>query len=711
MRQGDSALVIADSFTSSLARLSGDEQKLVKTTAFDLQINPANPGHQFHKLDRAKDSNFWSVRVSSDIRLIVHRTDSSLLLCYAGHHDDAYRWAERRKLETHPTTGAAQIVEIREIVRNVEVLNYVQAELPFTDDPPMAPDRLKAEKPPLFASIPRDTLLSYGVPPEWIQEALAVDEDGLFELAEHLPAEAAEALFQLAVGGTPQLAPALAEEVDPFQHPDALRRFRTLANIEELTEALDYPWEKWAVFLHPAQRDLAEREYSGPARVSGSAGTGKTVVALHRAVFLAKVHPDCKLLLTTFSPILANQLRTKVRRLLAGDPRVGERLEVTDINEVGLRLFESAHGKAKLATQEEIAAALNQTATEVPDHKFKIRFLLTEWTEIVDAWQLETWDDYRDVRRLGRKTRLTEPQRAVLWSIFDRAKATLRAAGLITYAELFTKLAGEMKTRRNMPFDFVVLDEAQDVSIPQLRFLAALGADRPNTLFFAGDLGQRIFQYPFSWLSIGVDIRGRSRTLKINYRTSHQIRSQADRLLGPVVADVDGNEEDRKGTVSVFNGARPEIHVTESDAAEIKHVANWLSGTLGQVSPHEICLIVRSEEQVLRCEAVADAAGLKSRIISETVEPAIGCVSICTMHLAKGLEFRAVVVMACDDEVIPLQSRIETVVDDTDLDEVYNTERHLLYVACTRARDFLLVTSSGDSSEFLDDLQPGLKAN
>jgi len=700
-------LLISDSFTASLNRLAGDEQKLVKTTVFDLHMNPANPGHQFHRLDKYRDQNFWSVRVSSDIRLIVHKTSESLLVCYVDHHDDAYRWAERRKLETHPKTGAAQIVEVREIVREIEVPRYVDVEVPvevsvtITKPSP----KIVAKQPALFDSISEDTLLSYGVPPEWISEARLVDEDGLFELATHLPAEAAEALLELAVGGTPPVPKALPKATDPFDHPDAQRRFRTVANIEELAEALDYPWEKWAIFLHPAQRELVEREYNGPARVSGSAGTGKTVVALHRAVHLAKVNPEAKVLLTTFSPILANQLRTKIRRLLASDPRIGERLEVSDLNEVGRRLYESVSGKAKVASPAELEAIIREAASSVPDQKFTLRFLLTEWDEIVDAWQLTTWEEYRDVKRLGRKTRLAEPQRAVLWAIFERVLTTLESKGLVTYAVIFTKLAANMAERRNPPFDFVVVDEAQDISIPQLRFLAAMGADRPEALFFAGDLGQRIFQYPFSWLSLGVDVRGRARTLKINYRTSHQIRVQADRLLGTVVSDVDGNTEDRKGTVSVFNGLSPMIQVESSQSEEAQFVASWIQG-LPLVQPHEICLIVRSEAQLDRCRKAASLADLPIQILGETSEPVAGSLSICTMHFAKGLEFRAVAVMACDDEVIPLQERIETVSDDSDLDEVYNTERHLLYVACTRARDFLLVTSSGSPSEFLEDLLP-----
>ena len=182
-----------------------------------------------------------------------------------------------------------------------------------------------------------------------------------------------------------------------------------------------------------------------------------------------------------------------------------------------------------------------------------------EWAQVVDAWHLESWEAYRDVARLGRKTRLPEAQRAVLWSIFERVRAELKARKMVTQAGLFTALAAELAKGKNLPYDFAVVDEAQDIGVAELRFFAAIGAGRPNALFFAGDLGQRIFQQPFSWKSLGVDIRGRSRTLRVNYRTSHQIRIQADRLLGPKVIDVDGNEEDRSDTVSVFNGPLPTI--------------------------------------------------------------------------------------------------------------------------------------------------------
>jgi mRNA-degrading endonuclease RelE of RelBE toxin-antitoxin system len=680
---------IADTFSDSLARLTGDEQKAVKTTAFDLQLNPASPGMQFHRLDKARDRNFWSVRVSSDIRLIVHKTEDSFLLCYVDHHDRAYDWAERRRLQTHPKTGAAQLVELRETVQEIVVKKYVEA---------------KTAKPPIFAKMSDETLLGYGVPAEWLADVRAATEETLYPLIEHLPAEAAEALLEIATGGKPRV-PQAGAGTSPFDHPDALRRFRVMKDVEELQRALDYPWEKWMVFLHPEQRDWVERTYNGPARVSGSAGTGKTIVALHRAVYLARTNPKARVLLTTFSDALAHALQNNLNRLVSNEPQIAQRIDICSVTAIGLRLYQAQYGQPTLAERQEIIDLLREAADSVSGHDFSLRFLITEWEQVVDAWQLQDWPSYRDVARLGRKTRLPEQQRSVLWTIFAQVRAGLTERKLITQANLFTTLGAALAKSKKPPFDFVVVDEAQDIGIPHLRFFAALAQDRPNALFFAGDLGQRIFQQPFSWKALGVDIRGRSRTLRVNYRTSHQIRTQTDRLLSAQLTDVDDNREDRSDTVSVFNGPPPTVAVLKSEGEENKTVGGWLAQrSKDGVSPHEMGLFVRSEGQLDRAKAAAKKAGMPFKVLDEQVETGMGQLSISTMHLAKGLEFRAVAVMACDDEIIPSQERIETIGDDADLKEVYDTERHLLYVACTRARDHLLVTSVEPASEFLEDL-------
>jgi hypothetical protein len=687
---------IADTFTDSLARLTGEEQKAAKTTAFDLQMNPANPGMSFHKIDHSKDKNFWSVRVSSDIRLIVHKTPGSLLLCYVDHHDKAYAWAERRRLETHPKTGAAQMVELRETVKEIFVPKYVEAPVP-------TPAK-KSKSEPLFADFSDDELLGFGVPTGWLNDVRSATEESLFGLTEYLPSEAAEALLELATGGKPRAAETTAAPANPFDHPDAQRRFRTMANVDELKQALEYPWDKWTVFLHPEQRQMVERDYRGPARVAGSAGTGKTIVALHRAVHLAKTNPDSRVLLTTFSDTLANALHTKLKRLVGSQPQLADRIDVASLDTIAQRLHRSLVGPAKLISSEELKTAMLAASQSVAGHKFSLRFLLSEWDHVVDAWQLTSWDAYRDVARLGRKTRLPESQRKLLWSIMEVVRTNIAARGAVTAATLFTSAAVAIGKAKNPPFDFAVVDEAQDIGVPHLRFLSSF-ARREDALFFAGDLGQRIFQTPFSWKALGVDVRGRSRTLRVNYRTSHQIRTQADRLLAGEMTDVDGNKEDRRETVSVFNGPAPTIRTFKTQPEESKNAGGWIRDRIADgFAPHEIAVFVRSTEQLGRAEAALREAKIDFKILDDRVDVSSGRAALCTMHLAKGLEFRAVAVMACDDEVVPLQDRIESVGDTGDLQEVYDTERHLLYVACTRARDHLLVTSTEPASEFLDDL-------
>ena len=693
---------IADTFTTSLTKLTADEQKLVKQATFDAQVNLASPGLKFHKLDKGRDKNFWSLRAGSDIRIIVHRTSGSILFCYTDHHDKAYAWAEIRKLEIHPKTGAAQIVKVVEVEKTITT-------------PASAPQSIGGMA--SFVRISDDTLLKYGVPMEWIASIRAVpDQDSLLELVTNLPAEAGEALLDLAVGKIPPLPvsislPETTEEVpvSAFNHPDAQRRFRLMGSAEELQRALEYPWDKWIVFLHPDQRALVEGKFKGPVKVCGSAGTGKTVVALHRAAHLARTYPDARILLTTLSDPLANALQAKVNCLLAHEPKLAERIDVCSINSLAKRLFrihagEAAHGAA-LATHDQIMKILKQEIASLGLEEYKLTFLNAEWRELVDARQLTTWEEYRTTPRLGRKTRLSEQRRQVLWSLFDRVNKALAESKLFTESALLTSLVSIIGGLNHPPYDFIVVDEVQDLSYAQMRFVTALGAHRQDALFFCGDLGQRIFQLPFSWKTLGVDIRGRSITLRVNYRTSHQIRSQADKLLDVEFTDADGNVETRNSPISVFNGPLPEIRHFNSFEEESDAVGTWLAARYEQnTSPREMAVFVRSETEIPRAVAALEKAQLPYNILDRDMDISQDKATIAVMHLAKGLEFCAVAVMACDAEIIPSQQRVEDMGEDADLEDVYNTERQLLYVSCTRARDFLFVSGVTPTSEFLDDL-------
>ena len=269
----------------------------------------------------------------------------------------------------------------------------------------------------------------------------------------------------------------------------------------------------------------------------------------------------------------------------------------------------------------------------------------------------------------------------------------LEGRNLITLPQLYQRLTKALESNAlTLSFGHIVVDEAQDLSVAQARFLAAAGQGRASALFFTGDLGQRIFHLPFSWKKLGIDVRGRSQVLKVCYRTSHQIRSLADQLLDPEIGDQDGLVESRAGTVSVFDGPPPEVRLFDDEADEIRAVQAWLTAALRDgIRPSELAILVRSQEQLSRARAAAKTAGTG--------------MSVLPMHDAKGLEFRGVAVMAADEDALPDARRLARIGDLADLEAVQDQERHLLYVACTRARDRLWISGIEPGSEFLDDIR------
>lgn len=695
--------LIADTFTDALARLTGQEQKQVKTAAFDLQLNPSHPGLQMHKLDGARDRNFWSARVSQDIRIIVHRTESSLMLAYVDHHDKAYAWAERRRIEAHPRTGAIQIVELQErIEQTAPLFRFGQEPAAKAELPPQQPATAPRA---IFADLTADELLDVGTPSDWVDEIRGWTEDDFFQRSEHLPAEVTEALLDYAATG--QLPERKPVEAEPLEHPDTLRRIRLIESSEELAHALDYPWDKWSVFLHPSQREVVEKDFSGPARVTGSAGTGKSIVAIHRAARALRSDAHSRVLLTSFSRPLANSLSAKMKVLLTEDPTVSNRLSVASFEDAASDLYELAYGRRPVVASEEVQrAALERAMADTGYADLPLRFVEAEWRHVVDGWSIKDQESYASVPRIGRRNRLGSKQRDALWPVFQKAREILSARRMLTQNQLFDEVAAAYADKSEKPFTHVVVDEAQDLGVSALRMMSAVSGG-PNAQFFAGDIGQRIFQHPFSWLTLGVDVRGRSSNLRINYRTSRQIREAADKLLPLAVRDVDGIEVSRADAQSVFEGPLPDILECRDEDEETESVAAFLKRSIDdEISPAEMAVFVRSNDQLERARRAVMAAGLECRQLSERVEESPDRVAIGTMHFAKGLEFKAVAVMACDDEVLPLQSRIDEATDEDELREVFDTERHLFYVACTRARDRLHISGVKPVSDFIGDLDP-----
>lgn len=686
-------LLYASTFAKSLDRLTSAEQKQVKVTTVDLMLDPAGNGLQMHRIEAAP--GFWTVRVSQDIRIVLHKANEAMLLAYVDHHDAAYRWAERKRLVPHERTGAMQLVEMVE--RTEERLVYTERVYREEGDADLSPGKLRQPLPISrpFQHLGDDQLLDVGVPRDWLDAVRTTEETGVDALFASLPDEAAEALLDVATGGRIEdhVAARVVPGADPFMHSDALRRFRAVEGVDELKAALDAPFALWAVFLHPAQRGAVERNWRGPARVSGSAGTGKTIVALHRAVHLASADPQARVLLTTFSKPLAASLSAKTDLLTEALPGVRPRLTVRALDQAAREIYEARFGAPNMVSESQILSAIKAAQARGLGAGLTPEFLFEEWEELVDAWQVADEPAYAVVPRLGRKTRLGPKQRDEAWAVFAAVRDWLAERRVMSWPMLYAALTDWLGQGGAAPFTHIVVDEAQDLSVAQARFLAVAGKGRPDALFFAGDLGQRIFHLPFSWTKLGLDIRGRSQVLKVCYRTSHQIRALADKLLPASVSDLDGVEEGRRGTVSVFDGPAPEIVLVDDEAGERAAVTEFLDACRADgILLADIGLLVRGSGQLARARAALKAAGAEA-------------MTIATMHDAKGLEFRAVIVAACDENIIPDSERLLAVGDEADLEAIYETERHLLYVAFTRARDRLLVTGIAPGSEFLDDVR------
>ena len=726
---------IEEGFLDASRKLTADEQEQTKLTILELAVNPKGQGTNLHRLDKARDKNLWSCRVTRDIRIILHQQNGRMTLLYVDHHDKAYAWAENRVYKFEERAKTWKVIKMKE--ETVVIRTQVK-------------DDSDLKKP--FSKFSDYILSNCGVSPGDFEVVRHATEDGVFELG--LPVLVLEALME-------QLSPVLLPtalytpvankmhiiRTDVNPEPIEMRTDEIVSQAmpipiesvdaspplvagtvlrvnsqEQLEAVLSGQWDKWQVFLHPDQKSIVEADYDGPVRVSGSAGTGKTIVALHRANFLLRKNEEARVLLTTLSPALAGHLHSNFKRLINDKPRYAERIEITSLDDYALRLYKINIGEPNFITQPDMVRLIVSSMKQVKECKFNQNLVINEWENVVDAFQVKSAEIYTNIERLGRRTRLAETQRKIMWEIMDKVIHELKATGKITINEMYLKLTLAVHEMKTKPFAHVIVDEAQDLSVAQLKFLVQLGGGvwhtgaglhgrarttfPKNTLFFTGDLGQRIFQQPFSWKTFGIDLRGRTKVLKINYRTSQQIRKVADKLLESTITDADGEQLERNHTISAFGGEPPVIKGYANEESEKDAVVAFIKNRLDAgVKPHEMALFVRSQNEFNRAITVADEMGLPHVILDSKLATHVGSLNIASMHTAKGLEFKAVVVMACDDTIVPSTNYLAHITDEGDLKEAYELERHLLYVACTRARDHLMITGVNPLSEFIDDIK------
>ncbi len=683
-------VALSQDFLLQLAKLPANVQSKVMKWAVQFQSDPTSPGINYEKIFRARDPNLKSVRLDRDWRGIVFKPNSGdvYVLLYVDHHDDAYRWAEHRKLAINPVTGAMQLVVLESITE------AASSDGPILIDPPAA---MVAPAKPLFAALGDDELLSLGVPVDSLTVVRTiVSEDQLDAVQERLPVEAYEGLFLVAAGDTVSQVLSTRETrvdrvVDPTDFvtalttPESMSRFVVVDGDEAMLAIMNAPLAQWRVFLHPAQHKLASGDRSGPVRVLGGAGTGKTVLAMHRAKWLAehRTPEGKKVLFTTFTRNLASDIEQNLRTLCG--PETLARIEVRNLDAWvhGFMRARRLEHRIVYDRNQEVTLQAWQAALAVRDTKLDLPgdFYEQELEQVVLAQGITTLDAYRVARRTGRSGVLGRAKRDAVWPVFEEYRGQLASRRLKevddAYREVADLLVGSQP--EHSPYSAIVVDETQDFGPQALRLLRSMIPACPNDLFFVGDGHQRIYSRHRAAMSrCGIDIRGRARKLYLNYRTTDEIRRRAVALLeGCEVDDLDDGHDETRRYKSLSHGPVPTEVTAEGLEAAARHAVTFISqlrDDVGEGQPPSVCVIAPGEKIRDALASQLQVASLRCVTISaQSNHPdARDAVHVATMHRAKGLEFDAVVVLATPSYFAA--------------NEDMHDKRKLIYVALTRAK-------------------------
>lgn len=680
---------------------------------------PTSTGLNYERINGSRDPQLRSLRVDQDYRCIVRAPEkgSTYVLLWVDKHDDAYDWARRKACQVNRVSGALQIVDVEAAEQSVgdAISAAVEQALAVVPQPPAA----------LFAAISDDELTRLGVPPALLPSLRAVrQEDDLAALLEWLPPECIDSLILLADGHSldevlAELEREAAAEVDPTDVDSALARMDSQAEFivfthdEALEAMLSAPMETWRVFLHPSQRRLVEHHWSGPVRVLGGAGTGKTVAAIHRARWLAEQilkGPDAntsdRVLFTTFTRNLATDIRSNLAKICT--PQELQRIEVTHLDAWVASYLRSQGLKMRQFDSEARKAAWDVAwLLAEPELHLDRSFYEEEWREVVLPHGCTTIDDYLSAKRVGRGTRLNRQKRVKIWPVFDALRSELRQRGLWEPEEA-KQAAADRLTTSGQPARYraVIVDEAQDLDAAGFRLIRALaGPGHADDLFIVGDSHQRIYGRPLVLSQCGINVRGRSRKLRINYRTTEETRAWATAVLAGVsFDDLDGGTDASSDYRSLMHGEPPLIRGFRDPAEEQRFLVELIQSLKGSgQSLASTCVAARNNDTVRTLAERFEAAGIATRVITaeQADDPSETALRLATMHRVKGLEFDHMVIPGLNAGVLPDRGVMGRCADQVSKDAFEQQERSLLHVAATRARKRLVVTYCGEPSALL----------
>lgn len=684
--------------------------------------DPSANGLNLETVEGAKDSSIKSLRVDQGYRAIAFEVGRDIMFVHVNEHDKAYRWAGNRRIKLDPDTNRIRVVEELDVT-------VVEAE----------PE--SADEPRLFAAVADKRLKALGVPDEEMPAVRALTSiEGLEAAEEGFDPLTYQVLYALAAGYSDEEVYALTgvpEETEAVpETPSADLTFDQMIETEESRQTIFIPedekelrrvfeegLEGWRVFLHPDQRKLAYRDYNGPAMVRGGAGTGKTVVAMHRAKHLAdQIEQDLtragqRVLLTTFTTSLAKDIEANLRTLCPDHLETRPpRIEVINLDRWVSQFLKRKSFAREVAFFGEARDRLDQVWREVfDDHELpeglSEPFVRAEWVQIVQAKGLMDQRAYLKVSRAGRGTPLDRRKRAALWNIFADYRARVVSEGLAepddAYREAIEILSSEAP---NLPYAAVIVDEAQDMGEQAFRLIRAIVPESPsgdlNSLFIVGDAHQRIYGRRASMAGCGINVRGRSRRLRLNYRTTQEIRSWAVSVLeGVSVDDLDEGSDTLKGYVSLLHGVSPELVSCTSEVEELKGVAAWVRSLPSEnVQLSDVGILCARRADVDRVSTALQAEGIETVVLQAGADDrSVPGVRITTMHRAKGLEFFAVAIPFLSEAAFPPPGALKSAVDAADREDIVIQHRSLLHVAATRAKKALRVSWSGTPTELISD--------
>lgn len=692
-------VAISSDFLTAFARLPRQVQGKVTEFVNKFRNNPKAPGINYEKLNTGIDKKICSVRIDDTYRGIVVRQQETgvYLLLWVDHHDEAYQWASRKRCEVNSKTGAIQVYDVRTVVEKVSA----------------------SENASLFAVVKDEDLLKLGVPEVQLEFVRSfISKEDFYEAESVMPHDAYEHLSWLAEGFPVEevLELALEEQnvVDSGEDlsaalnvPTTQKSFVVVEGEDELRRIMAEPLEKWRVFLHPTQRKIVRKEYSGSARVLGGAGTGKTVVAMHRAKYLvSKCEGQQRILMTTFTANLAADIRENLQKICTLEEL--RRIEVIHLD-AWVNQFMRESGFSAQIGYDDVIAPLWEKAILLADNDlpFEISFYEEEWNRIVIAQEALILEKYIKATRNGRGTRLDRKKRMQVWKVFENYQNLMKenqVRDINTAMYESIKLLQSMG--RKLRYMSVIVDEGQDFSDNAYRLIRALaGEEHPNDIFIVGDSHQRIYRNHPTLSKCGIHVRGRSSILKINYRTTEEIREYAFALLkGISFDDLDEGFDPGDKCQSLTHGEKPIIKNFNTANDEFDFLLNEIKKLKDSgVALTDICVAARTKKLVDDYIALFTRAGIRSYVIkrNKVDDRSFDGLRVATMHRVKGLEFKYVFIAAVNNRIVPLWSAINKM-DSVSEAESLTSEKCLLYVAMTRAQKGVYITSYGRKSELFE---------